>query len=111
MKKLLCTSLLILLSSALHGVEIINNTSISVNVLDFTFISGIEIYKFPITLAPGEKHIDNDIASFKVYFSSQKVEYHVKALEADSMVTFDTINNKFIVRRTDIIKPIFEQIF
>lgn len=111
MKKLLCTSLLMLFAASLRGVEINNNSSIPVNLVDFKFISGIEIYKMPITLAPGEKYSDSDIASFDVYFSAQKIKYHLKGLQSDSVVTFEMVNGKFMVYKTDNIKPDFEPLF
>lgn len=100
-----------LLASSLHGVEVNNNSSIPVNLVAFTWISGIEIGMHPFTLAPGEKYLDRDVESFKFYFSANKIEYHLKDLKADSVVNCEMVNGKFMVYKTDTIQPIFEPLF
>jgi len=104
MKKIFCSLLIMLLASSLYGVEIINNSSTPVNLVEFSLISGKEIDK-KMTLAPGAKYKESDIASFDIYFSAHKIKYHLKELEDDSVVTCETINNNFMVYKTDTIKP------
>lgn len=55
-----------LMSTLTHPFTIINNTSEPITLHDFTFINGIEIWKFPVTLQPKEVFQRTDIQSLKV---------------------------------------------
>jgi len=113
MKKLILTSLLMLSSLSLNAVEIINNSSVPVMLTDFTFISGIEIGMYPITLVPGEKYEHSGIASCNIYFKEHKIKYKLKNLKSDTSVNCEMINGEFIVKvsNIEVIKPVFESSF
>lgn len=108
MKKLLLTSLLMLSSLSLNAVEIINNSSMPFDLTNFN-IKGREIMTCEaLILQPGQKYQD-DLDSCTIYFSAQK--YELKDLKVNTVITCEMVNDKFIVRKIDIIEPVFEPVF
>ena len=73
-KKMAIVLLGLLVMTTAQAVQVTNNISEAITLYDFTFISGIEIGKYPVTLQPGEIFAQNDIASFSLKISDKIID-------------------------------------
>ena len=73
-KKMAIVLLGLLALSTAQAVQVTNNTSQPITLCDFTFISGIEFCRFPVTLQPDEMFAEDDIASFSLKISDTIID-------------------------------------
>ena len=69
LRKIATLLLSLMAMSTAQAITFTNKISQPVTLYDFTFISGIEIGKLPVTLQPNEIFVEDDIASFSVKIS------------------------------------------
>ena len=90
LRKIATLLLSLMAMSTAQAITFTNKISQPVTLYNFTFISGIEIYKFPVTLQPNEIFVEDDIASFSVRISDTITDSFTKLNDSTKFFfTFD----------------------